>query len=148
MTRRRHDPGVVRITCSDSFHEGTAQWARYSHYWLLNLREVLGSDRPRLIVPGAMQRTRVVQTTTPDGSVVVFEREEDPYTPIKRYRLAAPEMYLFFAFTCPCGRNPKPREDVLLRIAARHRQELPGRRVEINLVRLERVLGRNSDNGV
>jgi hypothetical protein len=148
MTRRRHDPGVVRITCTDRCHEGTGEWARYGHYWLLNLREIQARDRIRLIVPGAMQRTRVVQTTTPDGSVVLFERPEDPYTPIKQFRLAGLGLYLFFEFRCPCGRNPKPREDVLLGIAARHRQELPGKRVEIDLVRLERILGHNGGNGV
>lgn len=137
MTRNRRSPDIVRIICTNSFHRDSDAWTRYGHHWLLNLRQVEGRDRARLIVPGQKQRTRVVQTTAPDGTVI-FERLEDPQSPVKPWRLAGPERYLFFRFSCPCGRNPQAREDELLEIAARHRRELPGRRVEIDLVRLER----------
>lgn len=137
MTRNRRSPDIVRIVCTDSFHEGSDAWAKYARCWLLNLREIEGRDRRRLIVPGEKQRTRVVQTTAPDGTVI-FEQPEDPQSPVKPWRLAGPERFLFFRFSCPCGRNPQIREDELLEIAVRHRRELPGQRVEIDLVRLER----------
>lgn len=137
MSRNRRSPDIIRIVCADSFHSDTGEWARFGRHHLLNLRQVEGRDRTRLIVPGEKQRTRVVQTTAADGTVI-FERPEDPQSPVKPWRLAGPERYLFFRFLCPCGRNPQVREDELLEIAARHREELPGQRVEVDLVELER----------
>lgn len=137
MSRNRRSPDIVRITCTDSFHEDSDAWATYQHHHLLNLRQVEGRDRTRLIVPGEKQRTRVVQTTAPDGTVI-FEGPEDPQSPVKPWRLAGRERWLFFRFLCPCGRNPQVREDELLGIAARHREQLPGQRVEIDLAELER----------
>jgi len=138
MSRNRRSPDIIRITCTDTFHEDSDTWATYQHHHLLNLRQVEGPGRTRLIVPGARQRTRLVQVTTPDGSIVLFEREEDPQSPVKDYRLVGDERYWIFRFFCPCGRDPQRREDELLGIAARHREELPGQRVEIDLVELER----------
>jgi hypothetical protein len=138
MTRNRRSPDIVRITCTDSFHRDTGEWARYGHAHLLNLREVEGRDRMRLIVPGAKQRTRLVETTTPDGALVLFEREEDPQSPVKDYRLVGPEQFLIFRFRCQCGRDVQRPENELLDIAARYREAFPGQRVEIDLVRLER----------
>jgi hypothetical protein len=136
MSRNRRSTDIVRITCTDSFHEDSDAWATYQHHHLLNLREIQGRDRTRLIVPGARQRTRLVQTTTPDGALVLFEREEDPQSPVKDYRLVDDERFLIFRFRCQCGRDVQRREDELLGIAARCREAFPGRRVEIDLVRL------------
>lgn len=138
MTRNRRSPDIVRMDCTDLFHEDSEEWARYGHHWLLNLREVEVSGRTRLIVPGARQRIRTVQVTTPDGSLVLFEHDIDPMSPVKDYRLVGPERYLIFRFRCSCGRDPQPLESELLDIAARHRAEKPGQRVEIDLVELER----------
>jgi hypothetical protein len=138
MARNRRSPDIIRIICTDSFHWDSDAWTRYSHHWLLNLRQIEGRDRTRLIVPGAKQRTRLVQVTTPDGSIVLFEHEVDPKSPVKPYRLVGDERYLIFKFLCQCGRDPQRREDERLDIAARHREELPGQRVEIDLVELER----------
>lgn len=137
MSRSRHSPGVVRITCTDPYHRDSDEWARCGHRHLLNLRQIEARDRPRLIVPGARQRTRMVQVTTPDGSLVLFERRADPQSPIKDYRLSGDARYLIFRFQCSCGRDPQRPENELLEIAARHREELPSRRVELDLVRLE-----------
>jgi hypothetical protein len=137
VTRKRHSPDILRITCTGSFHRDSDEWARYGHHHLRNLRQIEGRDRTRLIVPGSRQRTRLVQTTTPDG-VVIFERPEDPQSPVKDYRLVGSERFLIFRFRCECGRDVQRREDELLEIAARHRRELPGQRVEIDIVRLER----------
>lgn len=136
MSRNRHQAGVVRVVCADSYHRDSDDWARYGHHHLLNLRQVEGRDRTRLIVPGARQRTRLVETTTPDGALVLFEREEDPRSPVKDYRLVDDERFLIFRFRCQCGRDVQRREDELLSIAARFREAFPGRRVEIDLVRL------------
>jgi hypothetical protein len=136
VSRDHHRPGVVRITCSDPYHRDSEKWARYGHHWLLNLRQVEGRDRTRLVVPGEKQRTRTVQVTTPDGSLVIFEREEDPQSPVKDYRLVGVARYLIFRFQCRCGRDPQRLENELLEFAARHREELPGQRVEIDIVRL------------
>jgi hypothetical protein len=136
MPRSHRRPGVVRIVCTDTFHRDTEEWARYGHHHLLNLRQVEVHGRARLIVPGAKQRTRTVQVTTPDGSLVLFEQEEDPKSPIKPYRLVGDERHFIFQFQCSCGRYPQRREDELLGIAARFREAFPGRRVEIDLVRL------------
>jgi hypothetical protein len=81
----------------------------------------------------------MVQTATPDGSIVLFERLEDPQSPAKDYRLAGDARYLIFRFRCACGRDPQRPENELLELAARHRAELPGQRVEIDIVRLERL---------
>jgi hypothetical protein len=136
MGRNHRHPGIVRITCTDPYHRDSDEWARHGHHWLLNLRQIEGRDRTRLIVPGERQRTRLVETTTPDGTLVLFEREEDPQSPVKDYRLVGPERYLIFTFFCQCGRNPQPREDKLLEVAAGYRAVFPGRRVEIDLMRL------------
>lgn len=136
MSRNHRRRGVVRIICTDPFHKDSEDWVRYGHHWLLNLRQVEGRDRARLIVPGARQRIRTVQVTTPDGSIVLFEHDVDPQSPVKDYRLVGPERYLIFRFRCPCGRDPQPLESDLLEIAARYREELPGRRVEIDIARL------------
>ena len=138
MSRNRRSPDVIRIVCTDAFHRDSDEWATYEHHWLLNLRQVEGRDRTRLIVPGARQRTRLVQTTTPDGTLVLFEREEDPRSPVKDYRFVDAERFLIFRFRCECGRDVQRREDELLGIAARFREALPGQRVEIDLVELER----------
>jgi hypothetical protein len=136
MSRTHRHPDVVRVVCTDSYHRDSEAWARHGHHWLLNLRQIEGPDRPRLIVPGARQRTRMVQVTTPDGSLVLFERRADPQLPVKDFRLVGDARYLIFRFQCECGRDPQRPESDLLEIAARHRGELPGRRVEIDLVRL------------
>jgi len=136
MSRNRRSTDIIRIVCTDSFHEGSDAWAKYAHHWLLNLRQIEGHDRTRLIVPGARQRIRTVQVTTPDGSIVLFEREEDPQSPVKDYRLVGDELFLIFRFRCQCGRDVQRREDELLSIAARFRETFPGRRVEIDIARL------------
>jgi hypothetical protein len=137
MSRNHRSPEIVRITCTDIFHGDSAEWARYGHHWLLNLRLLEGKDRLRLTVPGSQQRMRTVQVTTPDGSLVLFERRADPQSPIKDYRLSGDARYLIFRLQCSCGRDPQRPENELLDLAARHREELPGRRVEIDIVRLE-----------
>ena len=136
MTRNRRSPDIVRIICTDLFHSDGDQWAAHGHYWLLNLRQVEGRDRVRLVAPGVRQRTRTVQVTTVDGSIVLFEHRVDPKSPVKDYRLVGDGRYLIFRFRGSCGRDVQKLENELLGLAARHRDALPGRRVEIDLVRL------------
>jgi hypothetical protein len=136
VSRNRRSPGIVRMICTDAHHRDGAEWARYGHHWLLNLRQVEGRDRTRLIVPSEKQRTRMVQVTTPDENLVLFEHQVDPRSPVKDYRLAGDERYLIFRFRCPCGRDVQRTESQLLDIVARYQTEFPGQRVEIDLVRL------------
>lgn len=136
MSRNHRRPGVVRITCTDPYHQDSDEWIRYGHHWLLNLRQIEGRDRTRLIVSGEKHRTKLVQVTTPDGTMVLFEREEDPQSPVKDYQLVGPERFLIFRFRCQCGRDVQRPENELLDIAARFREAFPDRRIEIDLVRL------------
>lgn len=137
MTRNHRRPGVVRIICTDAFHEDSEDWARYGHRWLLNLREVEANGRTRLIVPGEKQRMRTVEITAPDGTVL-FEDRVDPQSPVKRYRLVGDARFRIFTLHCSCKRNPQKTEEDLLEMAAAYRTEKPGRRVELDLVELER----------
>jgi hypothetical protein len=137
MSRSHRSPDIIRITCTDTFHRDSAEWARYGHHWLLNLRLLEAKDRVRLTVPGSQQRTRTVQVTTPGGSLVLFEHKVDPQSPVKGYRLAGDDRYLIFRFRCGCGRDSQRPENDLLEIAARYRGAFPDRRTEIDIMRLD-----------
>ena len=57
--------------------------------------------------------------------------------PIKDFRLVGDARYRIFRFQCVCGRDSQRPENDLLEIAARYRDAFPGRRIEIDIVRLD-----------
>ena len=116
MSRNRRSPGVVRITCTDPSHEGTRGWQRYGcrHVTTLYLAERAGnSEGPR---------------------VTLHWDAESPDAPVKDRRRDDGQWVL--RFRCRCGRDVQRAESDLVGIVQRYAAAFPGRRVEIDLVRL------------
>jgi len=116
MSRNRGNAAAVRIVCSDSRHKGTREWEQhgYRNVTTLQLAERAGnSEGPRV-------------TLHWDG--------DSPDAPAKDRRRDDGQWVL--RFRCRCGRDVQRAESDLVDIVQRYAAAFPGRRVEIDLVRL------------
>jgi hypothetical protein len=117
MSRNRRNAGAIRIVCRDPKHKGTRDWEQYGyrHVTKLQLAErAENSDGPRV--------TLFWDDNRPDVPVMKDQRRDDGQWVIK--------------IRCSCGRDVQRAESDLVDIAQRYAAAFPGRRVEIDLVRL------------
>lgn len=123
---RRND--VVWVICSDARHRGEPGFDRDGHHLVGTLG--LGDNgqltwRGPRAEPGDMISTSGI-TLSWDGIAPELPRKQrrrDDGTPVWRFR-------------CTCGRSPERSEPELAGIIRRHMETLPGRRVEVDIVRL------------
>ena len=111
--RRR---GAIWITCSDPSHKGTRKWERrgYRHLTTLLLAErAHGGDGPRMTLAWDASR---------------------PDAPVKDRRRGDGQWVL--RFRCRCSRDVQRAEADLVEVVQRYAAAFPGRRVEIDIVRL------------
>jgi hypothetical protein len=116
MSRSRGNAGAVRIVCRDPRHKGTREWERrgYRQVTMLQLAERSeNSEGPR---------------------VTLHWDAESPNSPVKDRRRDDGQWVL--RFKCRCGRDVQRAELDLVGIVQRYAAAFPGRRVEIDLVRL------------
>jgi hypothetical protein len=116
MSRNRGNAGAVRIVCRDPRHKDTREWEQhgYRHVTTLQLAERAGnSEGPR---------------------VTLHWDSESPNAPTKDRRRDDGQWVL--RFRCRCGRDVQRAESDLVDIAQRYAAAFPGRRVELDLVRL------------
>jgi hypothetical protein len=117
MSRSRGNAGAVRIVCRDPRHKGTREWEQhgYRHVATLQLAErAENSEGPR---------------------VTLFSDDNRPDAPAMK-DLRRDDGQWVFKFLCSCGRDVQRAESHLVDIAQRYAAAFPGRRVEIDLVRL------------
>jgi hypothetical protein len=114
--RNRRNPSVVWVTCTDPRHKGTRDWQQRSYHLVAKLQFAERSENSR--------GPRITLHWDGDSS--------DP--PVKNRRHDDGEWV--FRFRCTCGRDVQRAESALVDIAQRYSAVFPGRRVEIDLVRL------------
>lgn len=125
MSRNRRRPGVIRITCTDPFHRDEPGFAEQGHRHVGTLRPVQG---------GYAWHARPGMPADPapaGGNSVDWGRQLGP---LKNYR--AGDMTEVWRIRCTCGRDVQRGIPEIAAIAARLMAARPGRRAEIDLVRL------------
>jgi hypothetical protein len=135
VPRNHRKPGVIRFICTDAYHHDEPGYADRGHHHYGTLRPVY-PDGVLAGVAWSGPRAEPRDSVATSGIMLAWPGVAPPLPQKSRRRDDGTAVW---RFRCSCGRNPEPPEAELAAIAARHAEAFPGRRIEIDIVRLDRL---------
>lgn len=132
MARNHRTPGVIRFTCTDRYHHDEPGYADRGHHHYGTLRPVC-QDGALAGLAWSGPRPEPRDSIATSGLTLAWPGIA-PALPVKARR--RDDGTAVWRFRCSCGRNPERSEADLARIVSAYAAAFPGRRVEIDIVRL------------